>query len=101
MECRRHQTGPGSDQIPRRQRRTGVVRDNQADLDCGTGRPGESRRVYAPGTEREGAEGDDDPGDADRAGVGQSPLSEDYDWSADIAKLPMPVLLVFADNDSI
>jgi pimeloyl-ACP methyl ester carboxylesterase len=28
-------------------------------------------------------------------------LSEDYDWSADIAKLPMPVLLVFADNDSI
>jgi pimeloyl-ACP methyl ester carboxylesterase len=28
-------------------------------------------------------------------------LSEDYDWSADIAKLPMPVLLVFADNDSV
>jgi pimeloyl-ACP methyl ester carboxylesterase len=28
-------------------------------------------------------------------------LSEPYDWSADIAKLPMPVLLVFADNDSI
>ncbi|HEX3704109.1 MAG TPA: alpha/beta hydrolase [Vicinamibacterales bacterium] len=28
-------------------------------------------------------------------------LSEDYDWSAGIAKLPMPVLLVFADNDSI
>jgi pimeloyl-ACP methyl ester carboxylesterase len=28
-------------------------------------------------------------------------LTEDYDWSADIAKLPMPVLLVFADNDSI
>jgi pimeloyl-ACP methyl ester carboxylesterase len=28
-------------------------------------------------------------------------LSEDYDWSAEIAKLPMPVLLVFADNDSI
>jgi pimeloyl-ACP methyl ester carboxylesterase len=28
-------------------------------------------------------------------------MSEDYDWSADIAKLPMPVLLVFADNDSI
>ena len=23
-------------------------------------------------------------------------MSEDYDWSADIAKLPMPVLLVFA-----
>jgi pimeloyl-ACP methyl ester carboxylesterase len=28
-------------------------------------------------------------------------LSEDYDWSKEIAKLPMPVLLVFADNDSI
>jgi len=28
-------------------------------------------------------------------------MSEDYDWSADIAKLKMPVLLVFADNDSI
>ena len=28
-------------------------------------------------------------------------LSEDYDWSADIAKLPMPALLVFADNDSV
>ena len=28
-------------------------------------------------------------------------MSEDYDWSADVAKLPMPVLLVFADNDSI
>ena len=28
-------------------------------------------------------------------------MSEDYDWSAEIAKLPMPVLLVFADNDSI
>ena len=28
-------------------------------------------------------------------------MSEDYDWSADIATLPMPVLLVFADNDSI
>jgi pimeloyl-ACP methyl ester carboxylesterase len=28
-------------------------------------------------------------------------MSEDYDWSADIAKLPMPVLLVFADNDSL
>ena len=28
-------------------------------------------------------------------------MSEDYDWSADIAKLPMPVLLVFADNDSM
>jgi hypothetical protein len=26
-------------------------------------------------------------------------ISEDYDWSADIAKLPMPALLVFADND--
>jgi pimeloyl-ACP methyl ester carboxylesterase len=28
-------------------------------------------------------------------------LTQDYDWSASIAKLPMPVLLVFADNDSI
>jgi pimeloyl-ACP methyl ester carboxylesterase len=28
-------------------------------------------------------------------------LGEDYDWSAEIAELPMPVLLVFADNDSI
>ena len=28
-------------------------------------------------------------------------MSEDYDWSADIAKPPIPVLLVFADNDSI
>jgi len=28
-------------------------------------------------------------------------MSEDYDWSADIAKLPMPVLLIFADNDSV
>jgi hypothetical protein len=36
MEYRRHRTGPGSDEIPRR-RRTGLVRDHQADLDCGTG----------------------------------------------------------------
>ncbi len=28
-------------------------------------------------------------------------MSKDYDWSAAIAKLPMPVLLVFADNDSV
>jgi pimeloyl-ACP methyl ester carboxylesterase len=28
-------------------------------------------------------------------------MSEDYDWSKDVAQLPMPVLLVFADNDSI
>ena len=28
-------------------------------------------------------------------------LRQDYDWSAEIATLPMPVLLVFADNDSI
>ena len=28
-------------------------------------------------------------------------MSENYDWSAEIAKLPMPVLLLFADNDSI
>jgi pimeloyl-ACP methyl ester carboxylesterase len=28
-------------------------------------------------------------------------MSEDYDWSVDIARLPMPVLLLFTDNDSI
>jgi pimeloyl-ACP methyl ester carboxylesterase len=28
-------------------------------------------------------------------------MGEDYDWSAEVAKLPMPVLLVFADNDSV
>ena len=28
-------------------------------------------------------------------------MSEDYDWSADVAKLPMPVRLVFAENHSI
>jgi pimeloyl-ACP methyl ester carboxylesterase len=28
-------------------------------------------------------------------------MGEDYDWSEDVAKLPMPVLLVFADNDSV
>lgn len=28
-------------------------------------------------------------------------MSEDYDWSGPIAALPMPVLLVFADNDSM
>jgi pimeloyl-ACP methyl ester carboxylesterase len=28
-------------------------------------------------------------------------MSEDYDWSAEIALLSMPVLLVFADNDSV
>src|SRR5207245_7246548 len=28
-------------------------------------------------------------------------MSEDYDWSADVAKLGMPMLLLFADNDSI
>ena len=28
-------------------------------------------------------------------------MSEDYDWSTDITKLPMPALLVFADNDSV
>lgn len=28
-------------------------------------------------------------------------MGEDYDWSADIAKLPMPVLLVATDNDSV
>src|ERR1035441_9091993 len=44
MECRRHRTGPGSDEIPRR-RRTGLVRGHQADLGCGTGRPGERSRA--------------------------------------------------------
>ncbi len=28
-------------------------------------------------------------------------MGEDYDWTKDVARLPMPVLLVFADNDSI
>src|SRR6185437_71179 len=28
-------------------------------------------------------------------------LCEDYDWSGEVAQLPMPVLLVFADNDSL
>jgi len=28
-------------------------------------------------------------------------MSEDYDWSPEIAQLPMPVLLVYTDNDSI
>jgi len=28
-------------------------------------------------------------------------LGEDYDWSAAVAQLPMPVLLVFSDNDSV
>jgi hypothetical protein len=32
MEYRRHRSGPDSDEIPRR-RRTGLVRDNQTDLD--------------------------------------------------------------------
>ena len=27
--------------------------------------------------------------------------SENYDWSVDIARLPMPVLLMFTDNDSV
>ncbi len=28
-------------------------------------------------------------------------MGEDYDWTKDVANLPMPVLLVFSDNDSI
>ena len=28
-------------------------------------------------------------------------MSEDYDWTAEIKQLPMPVLLVFADHDSV
>ena len=47
MECRRHRTGPDSDEIPRR-RRTGLARDNQTDLDSGTCRPGERSRAACP-----------------------------------------------------
>ena len=43
MECRRHRTGPDSDEIPRR-RRTGLVRDYQTDLDCGALRTDERSR---------------------------------------------------------
>jgi pimeloyl-ACP methyl ester carboxylesterase len=28
-------------------------------------------------------------------------LGVDYDWSADVATLPMPLLLIFSDNDSV
>jgi len=28
-------------------------------------------------------------------------MSEDYDWSAEIAELVIPALPVFADNDSV
>jgi pimeloyl-ACP methyl ester carboxylesterase len=28
-------------------------------------------------------------------------LGASYDWSADVKRLPMPVMLVFADNDSV
>jgi pimeloyl-ACP methyl ester carboxylesterase len=28
-------------------------------------------------------------------------MGTDYDWSAEVAKLPMPVLLLFTDNDSV
>src|SRR4029453_915019 len=35
VEGRRHRTGPGSDELPR-QRRTGLVGDNQTDPDRGT-----------------------------------------------------------------
>jgi pimeloyl-ACP methyl ester carboxylesterase len=28
-------------------------------------------------------------------------LGASYDWSADVKKLPMPVMLIFADNDSV
>jgi pimeloyl-ACP methyl ester carboxylesterase len=28
-------------------------------------------------------------------------LGASYDWSADVKKLPMPVLLVYSDNDSV
>ena len=33
--------------------------------------------------------------------MGQLMSEEVHDWSADVATLPMPVLLVFADNDSV
>jgi len=39
MGCRRHRTGPDSDEIPRR-RRAGLVRDNQSDLDPASGSHG-------------------------------------------------------------
>jgi SAM-dependent methyltransferase len=51
MECHRHRTGPDADEIPRR-RRTGLVRDNQTDLDGGTGRPGERSRAVTHGSHR-------------------------------------------------
>jgi hypothetical protein len=53
MECRRHRTGPDSDEIPRR-RRTGLVRDNQTDLDCGTGRTDERSRAVTRSGRSEG-----------------------------------------------
>src|SRR2546430_12977040 len=28
-------------------------------------------------------------------------MGASYDWSAEVKKLPMPVMLVFADNDSV
>src|SRR6266581_8965854 len=28
-------------------------------------------------------------------------MGASYDWSADVKKLPMPVMLIFADNDSV
>jgi hypothetical protein len=44
MEGRRHRTEPVSDEIPR-PRRTGLVRDNQTALNCGTVRHGERSRA--------------------------------------------------------
>jgi SAM-dependent methyltransferase len=44
MDYRRHRTGPDADELPPR-RRTGLVGDNQTDLDCRTGRPGERSRA--------------------------------------------------------
>lgn len=47
---------------------------------------------------RQWAEPERFPGFLDKMG---RLLGEDYDWSSEISTLPMPVLLVFADNDSI
>ena len=42
--CGHYPAGPDSNEVPRR-RCTGLVRDNQKDLGCGTGRPGEIHRA--------------------------------------------------------
>ena len=45
MERRRDPTGPASDEIPRRPRGTGLVCDNQADLDYGVVTPAKPSRA--------------------------------------------------------